>query len=405
MLVLGLSLFFGGFGGGVVFPTLPLIGTTLGVSTFFMSLILSSSRFSRLLANGMIGQYVDRVGGRRPLILGLLLKGIGASGYVLALHSPYSPGLIFLLSRFLFGIGSGLGFIASYAILFQLTQVHNRGSRTAYIRAAQSFGFPAGLVLGGLIASLFSYQAAFLISAGAAFSSALLAFFTVPHIKARRKRDQIGPIEAIKVALQDHRILRIAMVNLIEWFSIKGVFLATVALYVQAHDLSPFHLGPEGISGLFMAVMLITGGLITLFVGRTIDKARTRTVYTLMGVILATTGYFIWALFPALGFSIIALMLLGSSTGIISSPLLTLLGDIARKDLQGRTLGIYYVFGDIGSTLGPIFGINMVAWMGFRSLYVLVALLMFSTLFFLSPLYQQEMKNQQPGKMGPIPNK
>lgn len=391
-MVLALSLFFGGFGGGVVFPTIPLIGPTLGVSTFSMSLILSSNRLSRLISNGMVGEYVDRVGGRRPLILGLLLKGTGAFGYVLALHSLYHPGLIFFVSRFLYGIGSGLGFIAAYAILFQLTEAQNRGSKTATIRAAQSFGFPAGLALGGLIATFFGYQTAFIISAVAAFAAAFISYFTIPQIKAKGRRDHIGPVEAMKEAVQDRRILRIAMVNLIEWFAIKGVFLATVALYVQAHDFSPFHLGPEGVSGLFMAVMMITGGLVTLFVARTIDEAKTRTAYTLMGVVLAASGYLIWALFPTLTFSLIALMLLGGSTGIISSPLLTLLGDMCRKDLQGRTLGIYYVFGDIGSTLGPIFGINMVALLGFRSMYVLVGLLMLSTLFFLYSLYSLEVK-------------
>lgn len=393
-IILALSLFFGGFGGGVVFPTIPLMGPTLGVSTFSLSLILSGNRLSRLLSNGIVGEYVDRIGGRRPLILGLLIKGTGAFGYILALYSPYNPGLIFFLSRVLYGIGSGLGFIASYAILFHLTDKKNRGSKTAYVRAAQSFGFPAGLAMGGLISSLFGYETAFLLSSIAAYASAIVSYFKIPVIKTVRERNHIGPVEAIQEAIRDTRILRIAMVNLIEWFAIKGVFLATVALYIQHYHLSPINIGPEGISGLFLAFMMVSGGLVTVVVAKTIDHAKTRSTYTLIGVFLATGGYLIWALFPSIGFTLIGLLLLGSSTGIISSPLLTLLGDMAKKDLQGRTLGIYYVFGDIGSTLGPIFGINMVALIGFRNMYLVISLLMLSTLFFLISLYQQEKRSK-----------
>lgn len=357
-----------------------------------MSLILSGNRFSRLLSNGIVGEYVDRIGGRRPLILGLIIKGVGAAGYILALYIPYNPGLIFFLSRMLYGIGSGLGFIASYAILFQLTKSSDRGSKTAYIRAAQSFGFPAGLAMGGLIANFFGHEIAFLLSSVAAFSSAILAYFTIPNLKAERRREYIGPIEAIQEAVKDTRLLRIAMVNLVEWFSTKGVLLATVALYIQENQLSPLQLGPEGMSGLLLAIMMVAGGLATIAVGRTIDKAKTRTAYTLLGVFLAAGGYLLWAFFPTIGFILMGLLLLGSSTGIMGSPLLTLLGDMTREDLQGRSLGIYYVFGDIGSTLGPIFGINMIAIIGFRNLYMVVSIFMLSTTIFLLSLYNLEKR-------------
>lgn len=38
-----LGVFFGGVGGGVAFPTLPTLGTVLGISPFLVGVILSSN--------------------------------------------------------------------------------------------------------------------------------------------------------------------------------------------------------------------------------------------------------------------------------------------------------------------------------------------------------------------------
>lgn len=75
----------------------------------------------------------------------------------------------------------------------------------------------------------------------------------------------------------------------------------------------------------------------------------------------------------------------------MSSPLLTLLGDVSRVEIRGRTLGVYRVFGDIGGTVGPIFGINLAATWGFRAMYLSVATMMLVTLGLIVSLYLTEV--------------
>ncbi len=96
-------------------------------------------------------------------------------------------------------------------------------------------------------------------------------------------------------------------------------------------------------------------------------------------------GFLIWAIFPTLQVVIISLLLLGICSGILSSPLLTLLGDVSKVKLRGRTLGIYQVFGDIGGSLGPLFGINIAYLFGFRITYIIVAFLLTSSLLLIIP--------------------
>lgn len=100
------GVFFGGVGGGVAFPTIPTLGTVLGISSFTVGLILSLNRFTRLLMNTPAGQILDTVGTRRPMIAGFLLQGLVPFGYVLGLHAdalPLSATGVFLLSRGLWG--------------------------------------------------------------------------------------------------------------------------------------------------------------------------------------------------------------------------------------------------------------------------------------------------------------
>jgi MFS family permease len=94
------STFFVGFGGGVVFPVLPNLGAVLGISPFVVGVIPSANRFARIVANAPAGSLVDRVGTRRPFVVGLFVEGVATLGYVVALGSAV-PEAWFVAARVL----------------------------------------------------------------------------------------------------------------------------------------------------------------------------------------------------------------------------------------------------------------------------------------------------------------
>ncbi len=395
LFLLGIILFLNGLGSGIAFPIIPLLGPIIGVSPFFISMIISGNRISRVIFNTAIGDLVDKHGCRKPLIGGLLLKAASVVGFVLSMHSPIIPGYLFFVSRFFYGIGSALGFITIYALMFHLTDKSNRGSRTAYIRTAGLFGLPAGLFLGGLISDHLGYSAAFIFSAVLLFVFTFLAYRLIPRdIEATPDTSVVGPIKAVKLALSDRRVLKISTANMLEWFAVQGVFLSTTALYVDHYGINILGLGPEGMSGFLMGVMMLTKGMSTFVLGRFIDQADTRTVFSMAGAAMGAAAFLLWALAPTLPLIILGLLLLGTCSGIMSSPLLTLLGDVSRPDLRGRTLGIYRVFGDMGGMLGPIFGVNVAEWLGFSITYMMITILMVVILFLVISLYKTELKSQ-----------
>jgi MFS family permease len=140
------GVFFGGLGGGVAFPTLPTLGPILGTSPFVVGLVLSVNRFTRLVMNTPAGQILDRIGTRRPMIVGFVVQGLVPFRYVLGLHAdrlPVGSAAVFLLSRGLWGFGSASVFVGAFSTITHVTTPDNRGKWIGYMRGGQSLGFPS----------------------------------------------------------------------------------------------------------------------------------------------------------------------------------------------------------------------------------------------------------------------
>ncbi|ESS10934.1 MAG: arabinose efflux permease [uncultured archaeon A07HR60] len=227
------STFFVGFGGGVVFPILPNLGQVLGISAFVVGLILSANRFVRLFANAPAGALVDRYGTREPFVIGLTIEGIATLGYVVALEvGPPEPW--FLLARVLWGAGSALTFATAYTIAADISDGGSRGSKMGVVRGGITLGFPAGLVLGGVVSSTFGNVAAFTVAAAFALLAAGIAYLTVPetHVTSGG-RDSVKPWD-IDTSIP---AVTVGLVNFGLMFSYVGALFATLVLFLRDNDL------------------------------------------------------------------------------------------------------------------------------------------------------------------------
>jgi MFS family permease len=99
-------------------------------------------------------------------------------------------------------------------------------------------------------------------------------------------------------------------------------------------------------------------------------------------------GYALLALVPTLPSALAGVALIGVGVGGSNPPLLAYLGDLSPADDVGKLGGVYNVFGDTGSTLGPLVAVPMAEVVGFRveylacvALVVLVGMLAARTLY------------------------
>ncbi|MDY6817139.1 MAG: MFS transporter [Halobacteriales archaeon] len=376
------GVFFGGVGGGVAFPTLPALGPVLGISPFLVGIILSANRFTRLLMNTPAGQLIDMMGARRPMILGFLVQGSAPFGYVLGLHPEWVPIIgsaeIFIIARACWGIGSAFVFVGAFSTVTHITTAENRGKWIGYMRGGQSLGFPTGLILGGLVTDAYGYDIAFLTAGSLGLLAGAVAFLVLPNVNADVNA-RTGLRELPGLVSSDIRIFTVGTVNFMIRFLFVGVLLSTVVLYAQRNGIAIGSLSGTGASGVIMAVSVVFSSATTLLAGRLSDSVSNRALLAIPALLTFAAGFAVIALLTTLWTTLVGVALIGIGVGGTNPPLLAYLGDITPGGDIGKMGGVYNVFGDLGSTLGPLVALPITAWIGFTGEYLACVALIIAT--------------------------
>jgi MFS family permease len=366
-----LSTFFIGFGGGVIFPILPNLGAILGISPFMVGLILSANRFSRLFANAPAGVFVDRIGTRTPFVAGMVVQGTATFGYVVAMVAPL-PEVWFMVARIFWGIGSALVFATALTIAADISDGESRGANMGLIRGGVLFGFPTGVVIGGVVSELAGNITAFVVATIFAFFASGVAYATVPetHIEGEPNRS-IKPWD-INTSVP---ALTVGLVNFAVFFVYVGALFSTLVVFLDQNHLSVFGFDAQGSSGIFMGLTVVFAGLSMYTSGYVTDRRQSR-VPTLLFFLGATSlGFVLLAAADTVGTLAIACLCIGIGQGGTSGPLMALLADLVPDNQMGRAVGTNNVFGDIGGGFGPIITLPFVDSIGFWPIYLACAAL------------------------------
>ncbi len=370
------GVFFGGLGGGVAFPTLPTLGPLLGISPFLVGVILSVNRFTRLVMNTPAGQILDRIGTRRPMIAGFTLQGLVPFGYILGLYAdrlPVGSAAVFFGSRALWGFGSAFVFVGAFSTITHVTTPENRGKWIGYMRGGQSLGFPTGLVVGGVLTDAYGYDVAFAVAGVAGLVAAVVAFLVLPDVSPDVEASSLRELPDIVRA--DPRIAAVGSVNFVVRFLFAGVLLSTAVLYARAYEITIGLFSSTGVSGIIMAVSVLGASAATVLVGQYSDQLSNRALVTIPALVVLAAGFGLMVLVPTLAGVVVAVALIGIGVGGSNPPLMAYLGDISPADDVGKLGGVYNVFGDLGSTLGPLVALPLVARVGFAAEYLACAVL------------------------------
>lgn len=391
------GIFFGGVATGVAFPTLPLLDERLLLSTVLLSVILSANRVARLFMNTPAGTIIDRVGARTPMILGLFTQALAPFGYIAGLYAPEVvlgtapgigpltlPGLVFVLSRLFWGIGSAFVFIGAFATVTYVTTSTNRGRWIGYLRGGQSLGFPTGLVLGGLLTDAASMDVAFLTAGALALTAGVVATLVLPDVHGGAEGETARLRDVPALVRGRPIVLLIGYGNFTLQFLWGGVILATLARYANDHGLALSLLEAAGISGVVMAVGVLVSGAMTVVSGRLSDLVADRTLVTVPAFVSMGAGFLVVAHVPTLEALFGAIVLVGAGMGAAAPALLAILGDLTPGDELGRIGSVYNVMGDVGLSLGPLVALPAVEAIGFRWTYTLCGALVLGCLLVVS---------------------
>ncbi|WP_433634436.1 MFS transporter [Halomicrococcus sp. NG-SE-24] len=379
------STFFVGFGGGVVFPILPNLGTILGISPALVGLILSANRFARIVANAPAGSLVDRIGTRLPLIAGLFIEAVATLGYVVALDASL-PEVWFLSARVIWGVGSALVFATAYTIAADVSDGGSRGTSMGVVRGGITLGFPAGLVLGGIVSDLYNVSTAFIVAAGFALVAGIIAYLMVPETHVSDHRTTVRPWE-IDTTIST---LSVGFVNFGLFFVYLGALFATLVLFVETHDIAIWGYGPQGMSGLLMAITVLAASGFMLAGGKVSDIQQSRIPILFVFLAVSFAGFLLLAVAESLVLLVTACVLIGAGQGGTSGPLMALLADLTPDERTGRAMGTNNILGDLGGGLGPIVTLPLINNIGFTPIYAACAVIpLLAGIVLLGGLYMQ----------------
>ncbi|MGE0583851.1 MAG: MFS transporter [Flavobacteriaceae bacterium] len=384
--------FFGGLGGGLVFPIMPALGLDLGIPAFMVGLILASNRIARLFFNLPAGHLFHLLGPRLLLALAMLIETVGMLGFSLALQTS-EPALVLLVSRFVHGIGMGFLLVGAQAAVLSYSDRGNRGRKTAAVRIAMNTAVPGGVVVGGLLADLYTNNAAFLSGAAVSFAGGIVALLFLPRPPAKIPETGVAPSAGdaaygIRALLRSPNLPALASAwcfNMLIFMTVQGVILCTLVLLAQERGISMAGFGPQGTSGLLMAVMMGVAALSAIVMGRAIDAIRYRSTPLIPSLLGLALGFVILGIAQTLPMMLLGAVVTGLSYNSVTMPMMALLGDAAGERQHGPAAATFQLFGDIGGTIGPILGIEMAIRVGLEPLYlslsVLIALAVFVALW------------------------
>lgn len=364
--------------GSIIAPVLNLMRDELGADPVSAAVIITTHGIFIALCSPLIGIIIDRIGAKRPYVLGLLLYGLaGASGLFITSYWAL------IISRIFLGIAVAAIFTSITVLILNLYEGAERNKIMGWRGSSNSFGGIIWTLLGGVLGR-FSWHlpfAAYLIG----IPLGLVALFAMPPV-------QHGKIQDPKGESKTSSVLRIFK-DIPILFVIYGlVFLVNTLLYAIVVFL-PQLLEKIGISnpltiGLFISIAPLSSGLTSLKYGKLRDRLSYKMIILIVLALWAigfTTifqGSYTWLIAPSIA-------LFGIGLGMAMPAAMVWVGESVPVSFRGRMSSYLATFGFVGQFFSPIIFRPVVLSLGINSVF-LVAGVGCAVLFLLSLIFMRK---------------
>ncbi|MFC5402991.1 MFS transporter [Cohnella soli] len=165
------NLFIAYVGIGLVVPVMPSIAHEMSLSGQTVGYLISVFAFAQLLVSPLAGVWVNTLGRKKMIVIGLCLFAVSEVLFGLGHHMS-----VLFIARIMGGVSDAFIMPAVITYIADKTTLASRAKVLGYQAAAISSGFIIGPGLGGLIAT-FGIRAPFFVAAAFAFVAALVSFF------------------------------------------------------------------------------------------------------------------------------------------------------------------------------------------------------------------------------------
>lgn len=352
-------------------PITSLYAKHIGAPTAVIGLLVAAVTITGIFVKFPSGALSDLFGFRRLMLSGLLVKASAPFLYLLAQSWPW-----LLAVRFYHGLSTALYAPAASASVAKLYPTQ-RGRRLGMYGAAENAGVVLGPVLGAAVLGWSSFNIAFLVS-GTIGIVALLAILpfaeNAPPAKEQQSPSQI--FHDLKTGLREilgNRDIR--LVSLMEGTLYSGV--GTLQAYLPIYALT-VHISIARI-GLLFGVQGVASILWRPFAGAAADRFGRRP-FIIGGVLLSATVLAVVPYQTTFVHLLILTGIFGVGTGTVTPATTATIGDLVKQGEFGAAMGVFGSLWDIGHASGPLIAGILIASLGYRIAFLIMALIVLTAL-------------------------
>lgn len=329
-------------GVGAIVPVVAARAIELGASLTVAGAILALLSVGQILADIPAGALAARLGDRTAMALAGV---VGAAGAALA-GIATSP-LVLAVAILLLGAAAATFFLARQSHLTAVTPPLRRARVMSTLGGMHRVGYFIGPFAGAAVITLFQVSAVFVMAAGLSVLATLVVLLAAGR-EQRPARQDTAPTSRQGSLWSDYRRLFLTLGLAVLLISaVRGARNTVLPLWAEYVGIDPASTSMIfGIAAGVDMLLFYPAGYVMDRYGRLAVGVPAMLV---MGLSLAAVPF---AGTPfALG---IVAVFLGLGNGMSSGILMTLGSDVAPDDRRASFLGIWRVFSDTGTSLGPL---------------------------------------------------
>ena len=356
-----------------ILPFLPLyvkdLGSSTGASIELLSgLVFSAQAFTMMLASPIWGSLADRYG--RKLMV--VRSTIGGSVLLLGMAFVQSAEQLILLRALQGGITGTLA--ASNALVAAIAPRERSGYAMGLLTVAVGSGVAIGPLIGGAVADLYGYSAAFYVTATMLILSGLLVMLGVDE-KFEPGEDTTG--SAIGVLEMWTSLLNTEGLGVaygIRFLSQLGRMMIVPIMPLFVQELMG---GTEGVNTVTGLVTGVYAGMLTLssiYLGRLGDRIGHRRV-VLVSVLLVALLYIPQSVVTQSWQLLFLLALVGAAMGGVIPTVSALMAGYSSPDEAGAVYGLDNSVRAAARSIAPLLGSIVALSVGLRGAFVATGLM------------------------------
>ncbi|MDY5060900.1 MFS transporter [Staphylococcus simulans] len=309
------------------------------------------------------GKYIDQLNLKKTLLASLVFSFVAIALYFL-IHSL----LVLIIVRLIHGIAFGMASTTTGTYSSTIVPEDRKDEGIGYYALSTTVASAIGPFLGILINQRFSFESNFIVCLICILLAGVLSLFISnirqPMVDAENK--EVNPAKGLGQFLQKQAIpISIVIVFV-------GIAYSSVLAFLDSYAS---HIGLAAAASFFFVVYAFSTFVVRPITGKVFDNyGANKVVYPVLvlfviGLVLLSMTHSSWML-------LFSAIFIGIGYGTLIPSFQTIAIQASPPEKIGLATSTFYIFADLGAGAGPTLLGILIGSVGYRNLYMLMALLL-----------------------------